>query len=479
MRPICSIMLIILISLSSIPFNSYAQSCTTCGATGWTTTVQSGVTKTYTVPALTGSTYNWVTSGGLSIVSGQGTNSVSVLPNSSGQLCISRSKSGSGACTDCAQISVIPPPNNPSTLSISINNCSSVTGTVNAVSGATSYNWYVDDILVGSTTTTSKTVMFLVNPSFKYGSHTLCVEALNQFGVPSAGRLCKQFTACPPPPPASLNIEFSGCTSLTATIPYVERARYFNWYVDGVFFRTTSPNTGKVNSLIVNLVDYPYLVSGAGKGAIVHDLCVESVDEFGIVSTKLCDSFSKRCEPDEPYLSNVSVQNCLSIVGTASVVYAQFINWYVDGAFYSKMPIDGKVLTLTVPLDINPALQTGEHTFCIDAENQFGKSTRSCKTVNVNCIEPPDGGGGGGGGGGLDEQLEIFPNPGFNKITIDFPVANNYAIELLDSNGLRVAYHQSTQSTTIVPVNDLQNGNYFVKVSWGGKVIYRQIRIDR
>lgn len=458
-----------------------AQSCSSCNSSGWTLTIPAGQSKTYSVPSLSGATYVWTVTGGLSIVSGQGTTQITINPTTSGQLCVTRYKTGSTACADCAQLNIVQPPAIPSSLSLIANNCNSVTATVGAVSGATSYKWYHDNTYLASSTSTSITLSFTSYPSLLNGTQKLCVEAINQFGVPSASKLCKVFTGCTPPPPDNMTIEFDGCKTLTATIPYVAQATNFNWYIDGVFFRMTLPNHGKTSSLIINLVDYPYLVSGTGKGAIVHDLCVESVDAYGIASaTKKCESFSKRCEPDTPTLTSVVVENCQSIICSSTAVYTSYYNWYIDGTFYSKFTSNEKVLTLSIPITSNLALKSGQHTFCIEAVNEFGVSNQSCKTISVSC----ETGGGGSGGGGVGCELEgvfdVFPNPVSNEISITSnDPAVSYTVELLDYNGNKVTKVASISVKTNLSMTSLRDGQYYVIVTSEGCTLMRKVILER
>ncbi len=359
-----------------------AQTCTSCSSTGWVLTVPIGVAKTYSVSSISGSNYVWIVTGGLEVVSGQGTSSVSVLPNTSGQLCVTRYKNGSGSCTDCAQINVIPPPAIPSTLSISVNTCIAITGSVNVVPGATSYKWYADNVLLSTSTGTSYTIQFSSYPALKNGSHDLCVEAFNQFGVPSVSKLCKAFIGCPPPTaPTFLTFNIDPCRSietLTSTVPF---ATNYQWFIDNVFYSRT---TG--TSILIQFAE------NVGLGNGTHSICVLAENGSG-VSSKVCKSYSSVClKPQVPGAVTTKIlDNCgflqASVKKPSDGVITDY-SWYVDGVYYGKgVQLLGNAL-ISIQLNDYPFLGNGTHTVCVEAINPFGVSSQSCTNYASTCPPP-------------------------------------------------------------------------------------------
>ncbi len=119
---------------------SYAQICSSCNASGWDTSVPQGVNQTYSVPSLSGATYVWVVTGGLTIVSGQGTRTVTVRANNNGTLYVTRYKNGHSACANRANITI----EAACEITFLHEPCytSHITGC--PVPNATSYKWYVN-----------------------------------------------------------------------------------------------------------------------------------------------------------------------------------------------------------------------------------------------------------------------------------------------------------------------------------------------
>lgn len=83
---------------------AYGQVCSSCGASGWDTSVPTGNSQTYSVPSLSGATYVWVVTGGLQILSGGNSSTVNIRVNGTGTLYVTRYKTGNSACANKATI---------------------------------------------------------------------------------------------------------------------------------------------------------------------------------------------------------------------------------------------------------------------------------------------------------------------------------------------------------------------------------------
>ncbi len=179
---------IIILKILLFSVISEAQVCSSCGSSGWASSIPTGRTRTFTVPTLTDATYVWVVTGNLSIVSGQGTPTVSIKAGSvgSGSVFVTRFKHGHSACADFIHLNITgAPPSSPSNLDFIIEPCETVLIRVNPiVEGATGYNFYINGVLKQSSASTDYYIS-LVNPDIQPGIHTACVSAYNSFGTSS------------------------------------------------------------------------------------------------------------------------------------------------------------------------------------------------------------------------------------------------------------------------------------------------------
>ncbi|MEO8149482.1 MAG: FISUMP domain-containing protein [Bacteroidia bacterium] len=76
-------------------------------------------------------------------------------------------------------------------------------------------------------------------------------------------------------------------------------------------------------------------------------------------------------------------------------------------------------------------------------------------------------------------EIQVFPNPANNKITISFTENVNASINIYDVSGrLQLESQFKNQNQTIISVNDLHSGIYFVKISVNGKSVIKKISIS-
>jgi len=214
-----------------------AQDCSSCNATNWFILVPPGVSTTYLIPAELGANYVWLTTGGVSILSGQGTNTVTVLVNLSGKLSVTRFGSGR-ACANSAFIQAIQP-----SLSLA-SPCDRLSASIRPLPGVASYNWYADGQLAASTIApaikppalNAYSAIQLMGRTFR--AKTICVEGLNLSGQVVSTRFCIEVQPCPPRP---LNLKLD-CSNPISVAP-VDAATKYNWYVNDVLIKSTnSPN---------------------------------------------------------------------------------------------------------------------------------------------------------------------------------------------------------------------------------------------
>jgi hypothetical protein len=96
--------------------NVKGRNCASCGGSNWPIAVAQGKSTNYQVPSTPDAYYVWTATDGLEIISGSSTNSVTIMPNSTGKLCVGWYKQGLGVCSDCATINVKPLPATPPTI---------------------------------------------------------------------------------------------------------------------------------------------------------------------------------------------------------------------------------------------------------------------------------------------------------------------------------------------------------------------------
>lgn len=73
-----------------------------------------------------------------------------------------------------------------------------------------------------------------------------------------------------------------------------------------------------------------------------------------------------------------------------------------------------------------------------------------------------------------DDMLNVFPVPANNTVNVNWDKHYNYNIAVVDMAG-RVVLNSNANSNTQLSVNNLPNGNYFVKVSDGADRMVKQI----
>jgi hypothetical protein len=70
---------------------------------------------------------------------------------------------------------------------------------------------------------------------------------------------------------------------------------------------------------------------------------------------------------------------------------------------------------------------------------------------------------------GFDEiksvDFSIYPNPAKDKLTVEFNAEGNYSIQIIDLMGRTIVANKSITSGTILSLDKLTSGNYFVVIS--------------
>jgi Zn-dependent metalloprotease/subtilisin-like proprotein convertase family protein len=197
--------------------NSGTPSIGTIGTiTGSKNGVCPGTTKTYSIPVIANATsYNWIVPTNATIISGNGTNSISVKFNSAftfGSLSVY----GSNVCltTNTAIASIRSTPATPGTITGPINNLcgSTTTYSINNVTGATSYTWTLPAGATISSGQGTRTIQVLW-PSSLIANQSICVTANNTCG--SSLAKCLNAVTTLPLKPAKITGPLSVCAGQT------------------------------------------------------------------------------------------------------------------------------------------------------------------------------------------------------------------------------------------------------------------------
>ncbi len=237
---------------------------------GSTIVCANSINKTYSVSAAAGVTYNWTPPSGVTILSGQGTNSIICNFNSNwsaGNLSVT----GSNACgiSGARTLAIKSILAAPTAITGSVYQCASTTGTFGctAVSGATSYLWSITGDATISGNGISSTVSF--GPTFTTG--VLSVMSVNLCGNSSARTITLKNTVAAP---TAISGPTSGlCSSGTSSATYTATA-----VAGAVSYIWTLPSgaTGSSSSNSISVTFGPLFTLG--------NISVAAVSPCGIAS---------------------------------------------------------------------------------------------------------------------------------------------------------------------------------------------------
>ena len=254
--------------------------------TGLTSVCENQSSVTYSIADVTGAdTYNWNVPSGATIVSGNGTTSIVVdWGTTSGNICVDAQNTAGTSPPSCEAVTVtvcgtIPgQPGDIAGLDSVCENQSTVTYSVDAVSGADTYNWTVPTgaSIVSGDGTTSIVV------DFGTTSGDVCVNAENTVGITADTCFFVEVVVCGSipgnaPPIMGLDTVCANQSGVSYMIPAVTGATNYIWTVP----------TGAT------------IVSGAGTNSITvdfgntfGDVCVTPENNIGTSNTQ-CKTISE------------------------------------------------------------------------------------------------------------------------------------------------------------------------------------------
>ncbi|MEI6408640.1 MAG: proprotein convertase P-domain-containing protein [Bacteroidota bacterium] len=234
------------------------------------TAVCAGSTQTYSIPALpAGTTYTWTVTAPATIVSGQGTNQISVKwgTMTSGSVCISATSTCGTSAPVCLPVTISDVPAPPA-ISGNLTACSGnpETYTITAIPGASSYNWQITGGVISSGNGTNSVQVVWDN---NVSSGTLCATAQNTCGAST--QTCINITVQAPLALPVIAGDATLCTGTTGSysITPISSATGYNWTVPAGGTIVSGQNT---TAIAVNWAAAPggnvcvSAISGCGAG---------------------------------------------------------------------------------------------------------------------------------------------------------------------------------------------------------------------
>jgi hypothetical protein len=415
--------------------------------------VCAGSTQTYSCPSVsTATSYQWTAPTNATIVSGQGTQTVTISFASnfgtSGTVSV-RAQNCVGLSTT-RSLTVYRVPGTPGTISgTSANACpgSVITYAVAAVAGATGYTWTAPANTTISSGQGTSSISLTIGSAFTSG--TLSVVATSSCGQSAARTLTISKN---PPTPATISGQVAnlcGGGQFTYSIAAVSGAVSYNWTVPTGCSIVTNSGT----SIVMNIPST--FTTGT--------LTVQAVNLCGATSTR---SASLTRLPATP----------ASITGPASVcpnqVGVNFTTPAVTGVTQLWTVPTGAVITAgsnTTSMTCTWGTVAGSVT--VKSVNACGQSSARSKTVTLaTCMEEE----GGAPEEGRMASLDVYPNPNQGVFIIRSAQAGNY--RLLNSTGQLIEEIQLSDSNNYsFEVTGLSSGLYFIQGMIGTEYVQQKV----
>ncbi len=415
-----------------------ARPVTPASIAGGTISCPSSI-KIFTTPSVVNATtYNWTVPVNASIISGQGTTSLTVSFNAawvSGTLTVNATN-----CIGTSSNRTLALVSKPSTPSSIIGNKTAVcAGSTQVYScpttaNATSYNWTVPAgaVINSGQGTTSISVTFPI--PFLTGSVTV-----NGVNACTSGTVRSTNVRSTPAQPGVITGVFNNLCSSTSSYSIVASstgATSYNWTVPAGAIILSGQGTTSIS------VQWPATNITAGS------ICVTSDNS--------CGSSTSRCQTGVTTLP----ARPAAISGATTVCASQ------TGVAFSCVTQPGVTYTWTVPAGSTIVSGQGTGTISVNwgstAGNVGVKAVNSCGiasvrslAVTINCrVEAM-----------LAMNVNLFPNPATEETILSFDgIPGKYAVEVFDILGKSIFAKQSDQEQLTLQLNNIVAGVYFVKI---------------
>jgi len=420
---------------------------------GPSSNVCAGSTQTYGCTSVAAATsYQWTAPTNATIVSGQGTQTVTVSYASnfgaSGTLSV-KSQNCFGLST-ARTLTVYNIPGTPGTISGAVNNvCSGsvLTYTIAAVPGATSYTWTAPTNTTIMSGQGTNSISLSIGSAFASG--TLSVRAVSSCGQSAARTLGLSKNPVTPSAMVGQTSNLCGGGQFTYSVPAVSGATSYQWTVPTGC--TIVTNNG--NSIVLNI---PSTFSSG-------TLSVRAYNSCGGSSLR---SASLNRLPTTP----------ASITGPASVCPNQV------GVTFTTPAVTGVTQLWTVPN--GAAITAGQNTtsmtctwgtaagsVTVRSVNACGQSAALSKSVTLlTCMEEE---------GGLPVEqrasdLNVYPNPNDGSFTVRSAQVGSY--RLLSSTGQLIYEIQLNETNNFsFEVSGLSTGFYFLQGVSGSNYVQQKV----
>lgn len=290
--------------------------------TGLTGVCQGATSITYSVSPVSGANgYSWTVPAGITITSGQGTNSVTVNVSgsfTSGNICVAAlNDCGLSGNYSCLGISLTP--TGSPTINVPANFCpgSARTLSVSGLSGAASFQWSVPAglTMVGGNETSS--IIVVADGSFTSGN--VCVTPVSPCGQ-QGQTYCQNITAASPVPPASIVASSLACagTPVSFSIPAITGAGSFTW-------------TAPAGMNIVSGQGSATMTAVPAPGFTFGQVCVTANSGCGIQSAQYCQTINSTPPTPGGITAPASIceNSSNNMVSVSPVAGAASYNWTV------------------------------------------------------------------------------------------------------------------------------------------------------
>jgi hypothetical protein len=420
---------------------------------GPTTNVCAGSTQTFTCTAVAAASgYQWTAPTNATIVSGQGTQTVSVSFaanfGASGALSV-QSQNCFGLST-LRTLMVYNIPGTPGTISGAVNNvCSGtvLTYTIAAVPGASSYLWTAPTNTTIASGQGTNSISLSIGAAFVSG--TLSVRAVSSCGQSAARTALLNKNPLSPSAMVGQTTNLCGGGQFTYSVTAVSGAVSYNWTVPTGC--TIATNNG--NSIVLNIPST--FTTGT--------LSVQAVNSCGGTSTRTA---SLTRLPSTP----------ASITGPASVcpnqVGVNFTTPAVTGVTQLWAAPTGATITAgQSTTSITCTWGTAAGSVTVRSVNACGQSAARSKALTLlTCMEEE----GGAPVEARRSDLNVYPNPNDGSFTIRSGRSGSY--RLLSSTGQLIYEVQLNDSNNFTfEVSGLSTGFYFLQGVSGSDYVQQKV----
>ena len=431
----------IAVDVNSIP-------TTPTSPTGLTLACKNTTNNVYSISLVNGATsYTWNVASGASIVSGQGTNQISVnflTTAVSGNICVYASNGCGNSLPVCKTISIVSAvPSKPASLTGDAVQCPGNTGiqySCSIVNSASSYNWVVPataSIVSGQGTST-----IVVNFLSGFTTGDIKVAAVNCKGSSAYRSLTIRSKPSTPGVVTGPVAEVcAGTSNVVYSINPVVAASGYNWTAPANASIASGQGT---NSVTVNFG--PSFTTGALK-----------VSSYNVCGASTERSTTIRSTPPTPGVISGSNTICINQSGVtysiAPVTGSSTYNWVVPA---------GAVITsgqTTNSITVNFGTTAG--VVKVRAGNSCGNSAYRTLSVSVNCREYNSG-------EVTELKADIFPNPSRSNFTLMFNGNHNDQIKFIlrDLMGREVEKIENLSTQYNFEFGStLASGVYFAEIS--------------